>query len=445
MSRTTRILFSGLLLALLTISIAMPARAFEDRTGATITIAADEIIEDDLYVGAEILIVDGVIKGDLIVGAATIIINGTVEGDLIAGARDVVINGTIQDDARIFGAAFLLGETAIIGDDLVGAGGSLETRPGSSIGGDLMMGDGQNLLAGDIAGDVKLGTGAVELRGSIDGDAVFAFGNMENEGQNMGPMQFGSEQGIATPALTVGLKFGPNAKIGGTLEYISDRDLNIPASIAGGNVTRTEPVYSEEEIAQMRKLHPTPGQIALDTSLKIVRNIFSLILVGLFLGWLFPNLFGKIGQRLQANPLPSLGSGFLAWAGFFFGLLLILFVMTLGGIIFGLLTLGNLSGAVIWTGLLALFGLSVSFALVVAFITKVAVSLLIGKLLLEKFKPEWAEHKFWPLALGVVLFAVLSAIPGLGWIVETLVGLLGLGALWLLGKDWWEARRVATA
>src|SRR5512145_1183803 len=114
MSRTTRILFSAMLLALLTLSVALPARAFEERTGDTITIAADEILEDDLYAAAQTIIVDGVIKGDLIAGAQTIIINGTVEGDLLVGARDVIINGTIQDDARIFGAAFLIGENAVI-------------------------------------------------------------------------------------------------------------------------------------------------------------------------------------------------------------------------------------------------------------------------------------------------------------------------------------------
>lgn len=445
MSRTTRILSTVFLLALLTLGIALPVRAFEDRTGNTVTIGANEIIEDDLYIGAETVTIDGTIKGDLIVGAATVIINGTIEGDLIAGARDVVINGTVQDDARIFGAAFLLGENAVIGDDLVGAGGSLETRPGSKINGDLIMGDGQNLLAGDIAGNVKLGTGAVELRGSIGGDTLFAFGRMENEGQRMGPMKFGPDQGISTPALTVGLKFDPDAKIGGNLEYIADRELNIPANIVSGNITRTEPTYDQEELRQIRKLHPTPGQLVADIGLNIVRDIVTLILVGLFMAWLFPTLLGSMGKRLQENPFPSLGWGFVAWAAFIFGLLVIIFVMVMGAIIFGLLTLGGLSGAIIWAGLLALFALTVSFVLAAAFVTKVAVSLLGGKLILAKINPALAEHKFWPLALGVVLFAFLTAIPVFGWVVETLVVLFGLGALWLLGKDWWETRRTVTA
>ena len=445
MSRITRISFSALLLTLLTLSIALPARAFDGRTGDSIIVAAGETVEDDLYAAAETVIIDGVVKGDLIVGAQTVIINGTIEGDLIAGARDVIINGTIKDDARIFGAAFLLGEKAVIGDDLIGAGGSLETRPGSTIGGDLVMGNGQNLLAGNISGNAQLGTGAIELRGSIGGDAVFALGRMENEGQRMGPMAFGPDQGITTPPLVVGLKFGPDARIGGKLEYVADRDLRVPASVASGGITRTEPVYGEDELREIRRQNPTMAQRLTDTSLDIVRNVASLILVGLLLAWLFPTLLEKLGTNIQTKPLPSLGWGLVSWAAFFFSLLVIIFVMVIGGIIFGLLTLGGLSFAVIWTGLLAMFGLSVSFTLVAAFVTKVAVSLLAGKLILAKLAPSLAEHKFWPLALGVLLYALLRAIPILGGLLELLVILFGLGALWLMVVEWQKNRQVAIA
>ncbi len=58
-----------------------------------------------------------------------------------------------------------------------------------------------------------------------------------------------------------------------------------------------------------------------------------------------------------------------------------------------------------------------------------------GKLILSRIKPEWAEHKIWPLILGVVIFAILVAIPIFGGLVNAIVILLGLGALWLYGRD----------
>jgi hypothetical protein len=441
MSRFTQILFSAFLLTILALGLALPARAFDGRADDRITILESEVIDDDLYLAAEIIIIDGVIKGDLIAAGQTIIINGTVEGDLLAAARDIIINGVIGDDARIFGAALLVGENAVIVDDLVGGGGSLETRPGSKIGGDLVMGNGQSLLAGDVAGKVMLGGSAVELRGTIGGDAVFALGRVENESPHMGPMVFGPDQTITIPSLTTGLKFGPDARIDGQLEYIASRDLNVPASVAAGGVVRTEPIYSEDELREIRQASRTPAEKVLDAGVDVIRDMASLILVGLFLLWLFPSLLGNMSAIIQRKPLPSLGWGVVAYATFFFSLLVVLLLMVVGGILFGALTLTGLSVTVIVSGLLALLGLSAGFALLTIFVAKLAVSMLGGKLILEKLNPQMAEHKFWPLALGAILFAILQALPVIGILAQITTVLLGLGAVWLLFSDWWRNRQ----
>ena len=83
--------------------------AFEGRGDENVTIEADEVIEDDLYVGTNKLIVNGTIKGDLVVGASEILINGTIEGDLWAGGQTIEINGTVNGDVRVGGTAVILG------------------------------------------------------------------------------------------------------------------------------------------------------------------------------------------------------------------------------------------------------------------------------------------------------------------------------------------------
>ena len=97
------------------------AAAFQERSGETVIIGEDEVIDDDLYGGATTFIVDGTIKGDLIVGGQTIIINGTVEGDVFAAGQSITINGTVGDDVRIAGAALIIDEEAVIEDDLIAA------------------------------------------------------------------------------------------------------------------------------------------------------------------------------------------------------------------------------------------------------------------------------------------------------------------------------------
>src|SRR6266545_2327069 len=87
----------------------------------------------------------------------------------------------------------------------------------------------------------------------------------------------------------------------------------------------------------------------------------ALILIGLFLLWLFPTFMGGVSAQLQAKSLPSLGWGAIAWAAFFFVLRLILTVTIIGAIVFGVLTLGQLTGTVLGLGILAFFGLIVGF------------------------------------------------------------------------------------
>ena len=117
---------------------ASSARAMDLRGGDNVVIGANEVINDDVYISANTFTLDGVVKGDLIVFAKNVQINGTVEGDLMAAAQAVNINGALKDDARIAAAVITLGPNAHVADDVLTAGGSIETKPGSTISGGLI-------------------------------------------------------------------------------------------------------------------------------------------------------------------------------------------------------------------------------------------------------------------------------------------------------------------
>jgi len=425
----SQILFSSILLAVLALSVATPALAFDGRSGDSIVIGADEVINDDLYVGAESFTLDGAVKGDLVVGGSVITINGTVEGDLIAAGQTVIINGTVTDDVRVAAGAVLVGEKAKIGGDIVAVGGSLEAREGSSVGSDVIFAGGQALLAGEIARNLNVGGGGLELRGTVGGDALVSTGDSEQAGP--GPMVFMPNSPIPLPNVQPGIKIDPAAKVEGRLEYVSGKDLNFPGGVIAGPIKRIEPVVDPATVVKP----PTLAERAVDGTLNMVRNLVTLFLLGLGLVWLFPNFLKATTERVRTAPFPALGWGAVAWAAFFFALMFILVVILFGGILFGVLTLGGLSATVIWLGVLSMITLSIGFWLAVAFVSKIVVALLGGKLILSRVKPEWAEHKVWPLALGVVLFAILAAIPFLGGLFSFVVALLGLGALWLYGRD----------
>ena len=439
MPKTYKLLSVFAVLTLLALAIVTPARAFQSREGDTIVIKKGEVVNDDLYLFAQTIVVDGTVKGDLIAFGQTITVNGVVEGDLMAAGQAVVINGQIMDDARIAGQALQVGSGAVIGDDLIAGGASLETQKGSQVNGDLVVGAGQVLVAGDVAGNILAGTPAFELRGSVGGN-VKAYVDVTSSTQSNPPMSmYMGQSPISIPTVPAGLTIADSAKVAGNLEYTSTMDLPIPSGVVAGKVTRTEPQVTPQTVV----VEPTAAQKVGGWALNMLRAMVTLILFGLFVGWLFPKFAHALPEKVRAKPWASLGWGAVSWAVFFFALLVVILAMILGGWLFGVITLGGLSGTVIWVGFLTLFAMVVSFVLVTSYLTKVVVGETIGKWLFGRFNPSLAEHKFWPMILGVVVLVLVVGILSfplipigiLGWFVNFVVILFGLGALWFWGRE----------
>jgi hypothetical protein len=66
-----------------------------------------------------------------------------------------------------------------------------------------------------------------------------------------------------------------------------------------------------------------------------------------------------------------------------------------------------------------------------------------GKWLLGRFNPALSEHKVWPLVIGVVIVALVVALPYVGWIFGLIIMFLGLGALWFWGRESVLVRKTA--
>jgi cytoskeletal protein CcmA (bactofilin family) len=425
------------LITLFTLTFATPAYAFDGRSGENVVIKSNEVIEDDVYVGANTFVLDGTVKGDLIVFGETITINGTVEGDLIAAGKSIVINGTVMDDARIAGAVLQLGKTAVVSGDVVAGGASLETQEGSVIEGELVVGAGQVLLNGNVTGDVQVGAGSLELNGEFGGDVNAQVGDPEEGG--MPPSIFIPQANIQFPTVKPGFNVGEEAQIKGKLEYTQSRDVNIPADAVSGKVTRTAPVVDPA----IQKAKPTLAQKGMTWTFDLLRTIVTLIFFGLLLGWLAPMFMKALMDKVQSQPGASLGWGVVAYAAFFFAILIVIVAMITGGVLFGVLTLSRVSGTIIWLGILTLSTMIFSFVLVTAFLTKIVVAWLGGKLILARFSPAMAEHKVWPLVIGAVLIALVIALPYIGWLFGILVMFVGLGALWIWARERMQTNKIA--
>lgn len=432
-------------IALLAALLVVPSvQAFEGRGGDTVVIKAGEVIDDDLYVAANRFTLDGTVKGDLVVVGSTIEINGTVEGDLIAAGQSVIVNGTVEDDARIAGYALTI--DGQIGDDLVSVGFSLDDKSGASVGGDLLFGGYQIVLAGDVTQDATLAGGAVKLAGAIGGSAEVNVGGTEPQAGGMPPMFFFPNM-PAVPSVPVGLTIDEGARIGGNLQYTANRPATIPGGVVGGEVAFTQyvPEVKPQAGPQVTVKPPSAAALAARWFLGQVRYLITLLLIGAFMMWVVPDWTRKVARVVETRPWPSLGWGVVAFAAFLVLMVALLIATIFLAITFGIVTLGGLAGRFVALGGIVMSITGFAFSITWAYVTRIVISLLLGQLIFRLFKSPAAEHRWWPILVGVVVFVIITAIPILGWLATAAAILFGLGAVWLWARDWLQSRKPAPA
>jgi hypothetical protein len=163
--------------------------------------------------------------------------------------------------------------------------------------------------------------------------------------------------------------------------------------------------------------------------LESLKRFVVLLLIGLLLVWLVPGLVRGVADTVRSQPLLSLGWGVLDFVIVVVAGLLVLAATILLAIVFGLVTLGGLIPAIVSIGMLTDAVLGVAFLISIFYLAPVVVSFLGGRMLLGQFQPARAAGRVLPLVIGIVLYVIVRAIPILGAAVALVVVLVGLGAL----------------
>jgi cytoskeletal protein CcmA (bactofilin family) len=424
---------------LLLATIVTPALAVGVKAGDVLVISSD--VDDDLYAAARNFTLSATIHGDLIVAAQTITIEpgGVVEGDILGVGQDIIIQGEVKGDVRVAGGVLILSSTGKVDEDLVAAGYSLELEPGSqvgipdkTVGGDVIFAGSQASFSGIILRDADMAGEGLEVNGTVGGNLKAFVGQVKAERFPLGTIP-GLNEAQTIPG---GLTFGPQAKIDGTLEYTSPEDVIVPATvIASDKVTFHQKNFHWERVQSTRSVSAISRATA--WFLNQFRWFLSLLLVGLLLAWVTPEFIHKSAEHLQNKPLYSLGWGFVSIFALIFGLLSLIVILGMLGVLLGILKLGGLLTLVIILGFMALFGIVMVYVVAAVIVSKVVVGYLGGRLILARIKPEWAESRIWPLLLGLVIFAILTALPlYVGQLFNLVIILLGLGALWMASSEW---------
>jgi hypothetical protein len=387
---------------------ATPVRAIEFRGGERVTIAAGEVIPDDLYVTGESIVVDGVVEGDIVAVGRHIVLNGASYGDFIAAGQGVVVNGQVADDVRLAGFALRLGDSAAVGDDVIGAGFSLEAASESLVAGSLVFSGFQALLAGEIR-ERLLGQMASLRIDGIVGDG----GEVAVEGDRPTPpfIQLVPSP-VAIPTIPAGLTLGPNANVGGEIVYTSPYKADA-AEGSSATLTQVAVEHTEEQVSFVER------------SSRSTWRLVSVLLVGAGLLVFAPGWLRQRADFISRRPLAAAGWGVVGIAGTpVLALLLAVFTL-LVLVLVSFLKLPALTGLVLGTAFLAEGTLVLGFLGALFLLAPAILARWLGRAV----DRTSSLGRFLAFALGWVILALLFLVPILGGLAKIVVAVLGLGSL----------------
>jgi uncharacterized membrane protein len=427
--RHRRPIFVALLAFLLLFSFAGQLWAAEFRGDDNITIAKDEVIDDDLLIAGNIVVVDGVVNGDLVAVGSQVTVNGHVKGSLVLAGQIVALNGQVDGTVYSGANSLSVGPNARVGHNLFFGGYSYRTEAGSIVERDTFMGGYQATVNGEVGRNFFASLAALELNGTIGGNVEAV---VEQPGTAVNMQYFMSFNGVnMPPALQPGLRVGPEAKITGKLHYTSPVEQSSTIAVTPGEGV----TYSATTPPESANVPPTRLAIVMDWFVARLREFVTLVVLGALALWLMPALFSRMGEHTLSH---TLGAGvwgalvtIIGYGGaVFVAILLFAIVAALA-----YLTLAGLATSVFALGFSS-FGLAFTiFSMLVAYGSKLVVLYPLAHSFFERTLPAWNHYRIVPLVVGTLIYVLLSSIPWFGMLFSIVVTLIGLGTIWMVFRD----------
>jgi cytoskeletal protein CcmA (bactofilin family) len=380
------------------LTMAAPAYALDRRSEERVTVAAGEVVKDDLAISGTYVTIDGQVKGDVFAWAQSVTVGGVIEGDLIAAAQQVVVNGTVRGNVRAAGAQVTINGS--VGRSVTNFGQALQLGSGGRVMGSWIGAGERVSIFGDVDGPLAAAAESVGLQGRVTGNAEVASG---------------------------GLSFGPNAFVGGNLTYYADHDLTVPTSAVAGKVERRQMSTKDGHNLSFRDHQRSAKRFAAPSQIfGAVYNFVSLAflagsgVLGLLVLRLFPRLVAGFLGALEARPVPSFLLGLCAMictvpAAFLLGVTLI------GLPISALLMTGFIGGLLLGWPLLAVA---------------------VGSILVGMVRGGRPWRHSWAFLLGLLVLYLSTRIPFAGPLLLFVELSFGLGAALLAFYYTWRGRGI---
>lgn len=379
---------------ILALMITTPANAQGPITGDTIPVGT-QVDHDVILVGQNVTI-DGTVNGNAFILGNQVTVNGTVDGSIILIGQNAGIGGTVSGAVYAAAMTLALDPQAIIQRDLYVVTISLTSGDQSVIGRDLYAIGLDSGLNGSVGRNLHTVIGPIQLYNGLM--TLLGYDN-----------------------LTIKLHF------------------ENPQPASGSSGSR----ISTPHLARLRSLETASTSFDWGKwALTLLRNWLVLLAFSFLLLWLTRKPLEQSAQTMLGQVWRSLGVGMIALVISFsligVALLLSVIIFAVG---LGLNYLG------LWQISLAFWGAAYSclaFSLVIlwfflSYATRITAIFTLSNLIFQKlFHREETWMKLIALLAGTLIFSLLRAIPYIGWIINLVATVVGLGALWIA---WRKATR----
>jgi cytoskeletal protein CcmA (bactofilin family) len=328
-------------------------------------VAADQVLTEETWLSARTLTVSGTVSEDLFATAQSAELSGTFEEDIWCIGNDIRTTGVFNNGARLMSRTLQIQGT---GNGPVTVAGTTVKVDRSAVLNNGLLCLAENVIAeGNITGPVRIFAQRVTLGGKIDGNVS-----------------------ITAQEIVV----LPGTRINGRLTYTAPDELILPSSvILNGTLHKRLDISASKSLLKDN----LPGHF-----------LFGLaaLVTGLVFAGLFPRYTASTLHALKASPGLCSLTGFAALVMMPLAAFLMLF--TVVGFPLSILIL--------------------LFYLILLYLSKIAVALWIGSLILRRSRFNQRKTGG-PLAIGLILLYSLTAFKAVSFPVHLLIIMLGLGAL----------------
>ncbi len=376
--------YLSIVTCLVCLVLTTPVYALISRTGESVNIAVDEMIDDDVILLGQSIDVEGKVMGDVYAFGQTIKITGDVAGTIFTGGATVVIN------ARSVGT-------------VLAAGGSIEIL--SPVKRNAVLTGGKICVCGNgrVGKDLRVYGGNLSIDGSVDGTVRGSVGKFVLAGKS-GRVKMNVDQATIKSS----------AEIMGDLILTAANDPVIEEGAAITGEQRISKPKADEAGAFFAALAPMFALIF--TLIKIIMFIAKII-VGILLIAIFRRFVRRIMDTLITKTWLSLGWGFLAIIAIPVAIVILCSIL----IGYPLAVLGVYAYSVLW------------------YLSSIFVALVLGELVMKLFKKEGEKSLYWSFIIGIIILFIVGFIPILNFLVRIATLLFGFGAIvmgsWHLIKE----------